>query len=78
MAEDWINAKSLGQPLIGRKVKPNYDEKVSKIVGKNILASDPRLLKFVVDLKREKGNDESNDHFLENESNREKLKELFN
>jgi len=54
---DWSQATKASERFVpqGRKREPVYDEEVSKIVGKPVSASDPRLLKVVVKHKNDNG-----------------------
>ena len=74
---DWKNARTLG----GRKITkpaPRVDTAVSKIVGRNISTTDPRLIKFVVDKKRELGEEISVFNMMQtNEVMKKELKEAL-
>lgn len=72
---NWINARAMGAPR-GSKREPNIDKEVSKLVGKSISATDPRLLKYLAD-KRKVKSDDVDDNVLQSESNREELKKIF-
>ena len=73
---EWINARAMGAHRAGNQ-EPNIDKEVSKIVGKSISATDPILLKYLAEKKRQKS-DNVDDNILQKESNREELKKLFN
>lgn len=70
---DYINARSLGHR---RTQTPSnkVDSVVSKIVGKNISSTDPRLLSFLAEKKRSLGEDVSLTEVLKNEGVRQDLK----
>ena len=71
---DYINIRSLGHRRV-QKPSSNIDAEVSKIVGKNISNTDPRLLTFLAEKKRELGEDVSLANALKNNSSiREDLK----
>ena len=72
---NWINARAMGAPRGGKR-EPNIDKEVSKIVGKTVSATDPRLLKYLAD-KRKVKSDDVDDNVLQSESNREELKKIF-
>lgn len=70
---NYINARSLG----GRRItepQRKIDNEVSKIVGKNISTTDPRLLSFLADKRKELGEEASLSHALRSDSIREELK----
>lgn len=70
--KDLINVKERFAPAPIRKPKP--DETISRIVGKTIYATDPRLLKLIVKWKAGKKQDDTRpDDFLRYP---EKIKEL--
>ena len=74
---DYINARSLG----GRKItKPErkVDDMVSQIVGKDISTTDPRLLSFLADKKRQLGEDVSLSGAIRNDDKiKEELKKVL-
>ena len=78
---EWIPARSLGTPNLTKR-EPNYDTEVSEKVGVNVLATDSRLLKWVVEKKRNNGNSDLEsvrmDRLLENPENIKELKAIFN
>jgi len=74
---DWINHKERFK--VNQKLQPKIDEVVSKIVGKVVLAQDPRLLKLVVKWKKGKPQDSMEpDNFLDDPKKVAELKEVFN
>ena len=51
---DWSKAftgKDAVRPDLAKKV-PNYDDEISRIVGKPVQATDPRLMRLVVKYKK--------------------------
>ena len=74
--DDWINTKDVffSKP---QQRQPSIDKAVSAIVGKEIRTNDPRLISLVVKWKKQKGDDESQDNFLENPGFIKELKEKF-
>lgn len=71
---EWINARSMG----GIKKVPQQnkrDEIVSQIVGKDVSATDPRLLKFLAEKKQSLGEDVSLTEALKNVGMQQELKE---
>ena len=71
----YINQRERFQ-IIGKK--PNIDKAISKIVGKDILATDERLIKLVRGWKGNKSNDSLKpDNFLEQEDKVAELKKVF-
>jgi len=83
---DWINAKSIHIPP-QKSIKPPIDTEVSKIVGRTILARDPRLVALVVKWKAKNEAIRAklpeieavklNDNLLENQEFIKELKEKF-
>ena len=76
---DWIPANQARVPSPVDK-KPNYDERVSEIVGRPVLANDPMLLKLVVKFKAETGStfeQKGRDDFLFNAKFISELKDTF-
>lgn len=75
--DEWINAKEVFNPVPDKPAEPAIDKAVSEIVGKPIRANDPRLIKLVVKWKKEKGNDKTDDNFLQDEAKIKELKETL-
>lgn len=83
---EWINAKSIHIPP-KKNLKPPVDKAVSMIVGKNVLAQDPRLLGLIMKWKaknqaiRAKLSESEavklNDNLMENPEFIKELKETF-
>lgn len=69
--EDWVNLREAQKP---KPNKPAIDKVVSEIVGKDILMTDPRLIKLIVKWKKQKGDDVTPDNFLQNPKKVEELK----
>ncbi len=62
-----------------KNLEPKRDELISKIVGKPVLQSDPRLLKVIMKYKNNKPLDSKTpDNFLENPAFVKELKEVLN
>ena len=73
-ASDFVNANE--RFSLRQKLTPKVDEAVSKVVGKNILARDPRLIALIAKWKMQKRKPDSDlrpDNFL---NDPEKVKEL--
>lgn len=68
---DYINARTLGGRRITKPVN-KIDSEISKIVGKNISTTDPRLITFLADKKKSLGEDVSLSHVLRNDSSMQK------
>lgn len=73
---DWINSRSMGglKPI---QEKPKRDAIISDIVGKDISPTDPRLMTFLADKKRELGEEASLTEALKSEKMQEQLKEAL-
>ena len=67
---------TLQQPTIHRPAGPTIDAEVSRVVGKPVVATDPRLLKLVVSWKRNAGTNENADTFDEFLKDPKKIAEL--
>ena len=63
--EDILNAQEAFLPII-KKRELMVDKLISKIVGKEVLSTDPKLINLVVKYKRKKNNPDEPDNFLEN------------
>lgn len=62
---EWHNIRERFAPP--PRLEPVIDEEISKIVGRKIYATDPRLLKLVVKYKQGKSPDSKEpDNFLKN------------
>lgn len=74
---EWINAK---RAFIRQPRKPNsnppIDMEVSKAVGFNVRAGDPRLIKKIVEWKQRK-DPETQDQFLRDPRKVEELKKIL-
>jgi len=53
-AGGWINVRNLQSRFLGGKEEPGsrIDKTVSRIVGKEVYAADPRLVRWVVEKKK--------------------------
>lgn len=71
--DEAINIRSMDSETL-RKKEPVVDKLVSEIVGKNILTTDPRLIKLITKWKQAKGDDETPDNFLEQDDKIAELK----
>ena len=61
------------------KIKQPVDTEVSKVVGKTVLANDPRLIRLVASWrKRRPADDTVPDDYLSNPKNVAELKKVFN
>jgi hypothetical protein len=83
MSIDWNTAYSPAQAKMPQGVKreQKFDETVSQIVGKPVLANDPRLIRLVVKWKNNTGNSvdtDVSDDFLQRPECLAELKEVFN
>uniref|UniRef100_A0A6H1ZH40 Uncharacterized protein n=1 Tax=viral metagenome TaxID=1070528 RepID=A0A6H1ZH40_9ZZZZ len=76
---EWINSRE--RFIIPRyPSEPKVDMIISKIVGKKIYQTDPRLLKLVAGWKKKAGkkdDDNSPDNFLEDSAKIKELKETL-
>lgn len=73
---EWINTRSMGA-LKPSQPRPKRDEVVSKIVGKDISLTDPRLLAFLAEKKSQLGEDVSLTEALRGEKMQGELKEAL-
>ena len=79
MAEyNWIHSRNMMQPTLRRKTEPQADPEVSKLLGRKVAVNDPRLIRLVVEHKRDK-DPESTDplKMVKNPEFIKKLKEEF-
>lgn len=73
---NWIDSKALLRPEISQR-KPLIDVEVSKIVGKPVAITDPRLIGLIVKWKKAKANPDEDDNFLLRPQFLIELKETF-
>ncbi len=76
-SSEVINFREAFMPNTTPKAEPKIDKLVSKIVGKPIFTTNPALLKLVVKWKKEKGDSEELDNFLQDEKKIKELKETL-
>lgn len=73
---EWISARE--RFAIPKKLEPEVDWEITKIVGTKIFKQDPRVLKLVVKFKANKPIDSMQpDNFLENPKFVEELKKVL-
>ena len=70
-----INAREMY--ALPKKLAPKVDEEISKIVGKQVLGRDPRLIGLIVKYQKKKDDPEVPDNFLKNPKFITELKEVF-
>lgn len=75
--DQWININELQRTEMPRKSEPKVDVEVSKIVGRKILTTDQRLLRWVGEKSRT-ADPEKPMRLLHSEENRKELRELLN
>ena len=75
--EDWVNLRLAREKEAEERKKPAIDKAVSDIVGKPILMTDPRLINLVVKWKKEKGESNTQDNFLQDPKKIEELKKTL-
>ena len=75
-SNEWISSKQAYQPTIKKLYEPQVDRLVSQVVGKQVMASDPRLIKKVLEWKSKK-DPEQTDNFLKDPKKVSELRELF-
>jgi len=83
---EWINAKQIHLPP-KQSLKPPIDKEVSALVGKTVLARDPKLLNLIVKWKAKNQAIRArmteveavklNDNLMENQEFIKELKEKF-
>lgn len=76
---EWINANTIHSNF-KKSIKPPVDVEVSKIVGKQVLAQDPRLIALIVKWKQKQHKAEDDftpDNNLNNQEFIKELKEIF-
>jgi hypothetical protein len=74
--QEALNAKQMYIPP-KKKLEPKIDWAVSKIVGKKILALDPRLMRLIVKWKKQKKDLDKPDNFLKDPKKIEELKKVL-
>ena len=77
---DWINAGDRRKPTV-RPREPKVDAEVTKILGKPVMANDPRLIRLVVEFKNKSGNSPDSDkmdNFLHSPDFLVALRKTFN
>lgn len=73
---DWIDARERNNvPQANKEQK--VDKLVSEKVGKTIYMNDPRVLKVIVGWKKDKGDSEAPDNFLDDEDKVNELKKAL-
>jgi hypothetical protein len=73
-----IHDSEMYAPPAPKLSKARIDEPISRIVGKTIYATDPRLLRLIIKWKKAKpGGDEQYDYFLRNPEFIKELKATF-
>lgn len=74
---DFINSRSRFIPEI-RSIEPKIDHEVSKIVGRKVLAQDPKLIRLIIKWKAGKPQDSIvPDNFLKDPEKIKELKDVF-
>lgn len=77
---DWINVRDMNrQPRPGREIK--LDEEVSKVVGKPVSQTDPRLIRLIVEFKKKHNStvdSDVQDNFMHRPDFLVALKKVFN
>lgn len=74
--KDIVYAREMNFPQ-RKKLKPNVDKEISNIVGFEVLAQDPRLIKLVVEWKRKNNNENTPDNLFTNPTFITELKNVF-
>ena len=75
---EFINARSRFVVPASKKLMPPIDNAISKIVGRNVLAQDPKLYALIIKYKAGKTqNSMIPDNFMENPDFIKELKETF-
>ena len=74
-AKNVINASDMYAPP-KRRLEPRVDKTISEIVGKQVLARDPRLINLVVKFQQNKDID-APDNLFENSKFINELKQVF-
>lgn len=72
--KDIVNAREAFMPPVQPKREPVIDLAVSKIVGKDIKVNNPKLISIITKWKLAKGNDETQDNFLDDPKKQEELR----
>ena len=76
LADEIINIRERFRPT--GIIIPKVDEPVSKVVGKKVFATDPRLIKLVIQWRKNKPLDSlAPDNFLQDPAFIARLKEVF-
>ena len=74
---NWVNWRQAMQPKPQPPRGPNIDPIVSEIVGKPILATDPRLARWAAEKASKNKSETEPTRMLEDKINRRELGELF-
>lgn len=74
-SNEWINARERFMPK--KIVQPRIDMLITKIVGKPVYNSDPRLIKLIVKYKKHKNNENEPDDFIHNPKFIKELHQVF-
>ena len=75
--KEMINAREAFNPTIQPRKEARIDKVVSEIVGKPIKITNPVLLKLVAKWKKEKGDSEEPDNYLQDPKKIEELKKAL-
>ena len=73
--KDLINVNTMNN--VKPKTEPKIDKLVSEAVGKTIYINNPALIKKLVEWKKEKGDSEEQDNFLDDPEKIKQLKEVL-
>ena len=72
--KEALNIRDMNVPIIGQKKEPKYDALVSKIVGKPVLQTNPKLIALITKYKQAKGDSDKPDDLFKNTKFIEELK----
>ena len=76
--DEWIPASEAFRPKSKPRPKPQIDKDVSNLVGQPVNVNDSRLIKVIASINKTRDpNDLAPYDYLENASNREKIKNAF-
>ena len=75
-ASAWLNPENRFKPAARSNLEPKVDEIVSKIVGRKIYLTDPRLLKLVIKWEQQSGMTENSLESINHLADPHKINEL--
>lgn len=75
--EEWLRSSTRNRNSMDARPMPKIDPIVSEIVGKEVSATDPRLIKWALGKSKKNRSETAPTNMLEDRVNRRELRELF-